>query len=286
MSLFISSLNSGSNGNCYYVGNQHEAVLIDAGLSCRETERRMLRSGLNIEKVKAIFITHEHSDHMKGVEFIARKHKVPVYISEETYKSSRLNIDKNLLKHFEAYSPVTIGGLKVNAFPKNHDASDPHSFTVSGNGIAVGILTDIGSACDHVVKNFSSCNAAFLEANYDEEMLENGTYPYYLKKRIKSDHGHLSNRQALDLFSSHRPDFMSLLLLSHLSKDNNDPGLVHDLFRRHSGNTHVAIASRYRESQVYCVTGDKINIQEAKNRGKSTYSIQMTLFPDISVTTI
>jgi phosphoribosyl 1,2-cyclic phosphodiesterase len=278
MSLYISSLNSGSNGNCYYIGNQHEAVLIDAGISCRETERRMLRSGLDFRRIKAVFISHEHSDHTKGVEFIARKYQIPVYISAGTYSNSRLNIGAGFLRHFESDTPVQIGGLSVNAFPKLHDASEPHSFTVSGNGIVVGVLTDIGSACEHVIKNFSLCHAAFLEANYDEAMLENGYYPVYLKNRIRSDHGHLSNHQALELFTKFKSETMSHLLLSHLSQDNNDPHLVERIFKRYAGGTHIAIASRHRESLVYRISGENIGDPVKKPAIFPTQYIQTTLF--------
>ena len=256
MSLSILSLNSGSNGNCYYVGNQHEAVLIDAGLSCRETEIRLNRTGLSIKKVKAVFITHEHLDHTRGASAIARKHRIPIYISAHTYFHSKWKLNDELVKHFEPYQEVVIGGLSTNPFPKLHDASEPFSFTVSGNGITIGVMTDIGSACEHVIRNFSKCHAAFLEANYDEEMLENGSYPVYLKARIKSDHGHLSNRQSLELFIKYRPAFMSHVLLSHLSQDNNNPQLVEKLFKKHAGNMHVSIASRHRESPVFHITGE------------------------------
>lgn len=257
MSLYISSLNSGSNGNCYYVGNQHEAVLIDAGISCRETERRIIRSGLSMNKIKAVFVSHEHSDHTRGVPVISRKYRIPVYFSPLTHENSRLHMDTSLIRHFSSNIPVDIGGLSINAFPKLHDASEPHSFTVTGNGITIGILTDIGSVCEHVITNFHQCHAAFLEANYDEEMLENGSYPIYLKKRIRSDHGHLSNNQSLELFTTHKAPFMSHLLLSHLSQDNNNPRLVHDLFTQYAGDTHIAIASRHQESAVYFINGEK-----------------------------
>ena len=256
MSLQISSLNSGSNGNCYYVGNQQEAVLIDAGLSCRETEIRLTRSGLSIKKVKAVFITHEHLDHTRGASAIARKHKIPVYISAHTYHHSRWKLHDDFVKHFDPYQQIDIGGLSINPFPKLHDAADPFSFTVSGNGVTVGVLTDIGSACEHVIRNFSKCHAVFLESNYDEEMLENGSYPVYLKARIRSDHGHLSNHQSLELFLKHRPAFMSHVLLSHLSQDNNNPQLVEKLFKKHAGAMHVSIASRHRESPVFHITGE------------------------------
>jgi phosphoribosyl 1,2-cyclic phosphodiesterase len=260
MSLFITSLNSGSNGNCYYVGNNNEAVLVDAGISCRETEKRMQRLGLSMDKVKAIFISHEHSDHIKGVSVLSSKFKLPVYITNETLKQSRLYLPFNLIKTFSAYEKIQIGELTVKAFPKLHDASDPYSFTVSGNGIKVGVLTDIGSACEHVINNFKNCHAAFLEANYDEEMLEKGNYPYYLKERIASNKGHLSNKQALEIFIQHKPGFMSHLILSHLSKDNNCPQLVKELFLKHADQTHIVVASRLNETEVFTITKNKINI--------------------------
>lgn len=255
MSLFIASLNSGSNGNCYYIGNQQEAVLIDAGISCRETEKRMERLGLSLNRVKAIFISHEHTDHTRGVEVIARKYKIPVYITPDTHKNSRLRVNPNLLKTFTAFTPVLIGSLQVNAFPKWHDAAEPHSFTILGNGITIGVFTDLGIACEHVVDHFKQCHAAFLEANYDEIMLEEGSYPYHLKQRIRGVNGHLSNIQALELFTSHKSSSLSHLLLSHLSQYNNNPKLVHDLFSKNAGGTHIAIASRHQESEVFCITG-------------------------------
>ncbi len=254
MSLYIASLNSGSNGNCYYVGSQAEAVLIDAGISCRETENRMVKLGLSFENVRAIFISHEHTDHTGGAEVLSRRYQLPVYLSASTYEHSKLNIEPELVRPLIPDEPVPIGDLRIKAFQKRHDAIDPHSFTVTGGGVTVGVLTDIGSVCKNVVRNFKECNAVFLEANYDETMLEEGRYPVFLKNRIKSDHGHLSNLQALELFTRHRHSHLSHLLLSHLSKDNNDPRRVLDLFKKYAGNTKIAIASRYEESPVYTVT--------------------------------
>ncbi len=254
MQLFISSLNSGSNGNCYYVGNGQEAILVDAGLSCRETEMRMQRLNLPMSNVKAIFISHEHSDHIRGVEVLARKHQIPVYITAKTLRYSRMQIDAHLVANLNAYEPIAIGNLTVTAFPKFHDASDPHSFLVAGNGVKIGVFTDIGSSCDHLIHHFKQCHAAFLEANYCEEMLENGYYPLHLKRRIRGKNGHLSNKQALDLFLEHKPAYMSHVLLAHLSKNNNDPQLVKTLFTEQAGNTEVIVASRYHESPVYTIT--------------------------------
>jgi phosphoribosyl 1,2-cyclic phosphodiesterase len=246
-------LNSGSNGNCYYVGNHREAILVDAGISCRETDVRMRRIGLLPEKLRAIFISHEHGDHIKGLRSLVKKYKVPVYITNNTLAQGRLKIKDHFLRHFTPFQPIQIGTLTVVPFPKYHDASDPHSFVVTCNQVNVGIFTDIGRACKNVIHHFKQCHAAFLEANYDEEMLDKGSYSYYLKNRIRGGHGHLSNRQALQLFLEHRPPFMSHLFLSHLSENNNRPELVKDLFTRSAGKTEIVIASRYEETPVYLI---------------------------------
>jgi phosphoribosyl 1,2-cyclic phosphodiesterase len=253
MQLFITSLNSGSNGNCYYVGNEQEAVLIDAGISCRETEKRLKRLGLSMARVKAIFVSHEHSDHIRGIPVLAKKYKLPVYITHGTLHHARLSPHNPQVVPFEAFETVQIGELCVTAFPKFHDAADPHSFVVSYGDTKVGVFTDIGAPCENLIYHFKQCHAAFLEANYDEVMLEQGHYPYYLKSRIRGGHGHLSNRQALSLFTAYKPIFMSHLLLAHLSKDNNCPELVKKIFTEHAGDTEIVVASRFEETPVYTV---------------------------------
>jgi phosphoribosyl 1,2-cyclic phosphodiesterase len=278
MALYFTSINSGSNGNCYYVGNDHEAILVDVGLTCKEVETRMNRLGLSISKVKAIFISHEHSDHIKGLTVFAKKHKIPVYISTATLKSSRLVLDANNTFSLNHLQHIQIGDLKISAFSKFHDAADPYSFTIECNEVRVGVFTDIGSVCDRLITHFKNCHAAFLEANYDTEMLENGRYPYFLKRRITSGHGHLSNAQALELFINHKAPYMSHLLLSHLSKDNNDPELVENLFKNVAGNTFVKVASRYEETALYYVSNTQ-NTPEAYNFDPSLYQPeQLNLF--------
>lgn len=251
MSLQIASLNSGSNGNCYYIGNDHEAILVDAGLSCRETEKRLSRLNLNINLIKAVFISHEHTDHVFGLPVLSRKYNLPVYITERTRLSSGLRLQPQLVHTFNSYEPVDIGDIIVHGFPKHHDAADPHSFIVSGSGTRVGIFTDIGNPCNNVIDSFSQCNAVFLESNYDEAMLMNGRYPYHLKQRIRGGKGHLSNKQAYEMFTGCRSPFMSHLLLSHLSRENNRHEIVEQLFAPQAGRTNVVIASRYKETAVY-----------------------------------
>jgi len=278
MSLYIASLNSGSNGNCYYVGNDREAVLVDAGISCRETERRMKRLGLAIDKVKAIFVSHEHSDHINGIAVLSKKYQLPVYITPATLNSSGLRLEHHLVVSFRAYEPVKIGEIAVSAFPKFHDAAHAHSFVISCQDITVGVFTDIGVACNHLTNHFAKCHAAFLETNYDEEMLEKGRYPYHLKRRIRGGLGHLSNRQALEVFLEHRPSFLSHLFLSHLSQDNNNPDLVHELFSKHADGTEIVVASRHQETAVYYIDGLKTNEAKPLNIITEKSQYQYSLF--------
>jgi phosphoribosyl 1,2-cyclic phosphodiesterase len=283
MALHITSLNSGSNGNCYYIGNSSEAVLIDAGISCRETEKRMKRLGLEMSVVKAIFVTHEHSDHITGISVLSKKHSLPVYITDATMRASRISVLPSLLHTFAAGATISIGNLQVTAFKKYHDASDPHSFMVSDGQVNIGIITDIGHACKEVVNCFTQCHAVFLESNYCDDMLANSDYPWHLKRRISSDHGHLSNAAALELFRNYRSKQLSHLILSHLSKNNNKPELVHELFSAHADGTKIVVASRYEESELFFVDGKEVAGNEmvqvkwnAKKQAKN--NSQLTLF--------
>ncbi|MEO5646860.1 MAG: MBL fold metallo-hydrolase [Chitinophagaceae bacterium] len=253
MPLYITSLNSGSNGNCYYIGNNSEAILVDAGISCLEIQKRMQRLGLSMDKIKAVFVSHEHTDHIKGVAVLAKRFQIPVYITPATLFQGGVKLDSHLVRSFLAHEPINIGELSITAFPKCHDASDPYSFSISSNDLKVGVFTDIGSPCDHLINHFKQCHAAFLEANYDELMLENGSYPHFLKTRIRGGKGHLSNKQALELFTLHRPMFMSHLVLSHLSKNNNCPDLVSELFNKHAMGVKIIVAGRYAETEVICI---------------------------------
>lgn len=248
MSLYFTSLNSGSNGNCYYVGNSQEAVLVDAGISCRETERRMARLGLDMGKVKAIVVSHEHVDHIRGIPVLSKKYNLPVYITESTLRHSGMQLEG---RAFSAAEPIRIGELEIQPFVKYHDAADPHSFLISCGQARVGVFTDIGRPCGELARYFSMCHAAFLETNYDTEMLDKGRYPIFLKNRIRGGHGHLSNNEALEVFLRHRTRHLSHVLLSHLSQDNNDPDLVHALFTRHSNGTEIVVAGRYAETPVF-----------------------------------
>ena len=254
MALTITSLNSGSNGNCYYIGNDTDAVLVDVGISLRETERRMQRLGLQPQHIKAIFVTHEHGDHITGIPGLSRKFRVPVYLSSATHVAAAIPIEPELCRYFSGETPIQVGSLQVIPFGKAHDAADPYSFSISDGQVRVGVFTDIGRVCSNLVKHFSDCHAAFLESNYCEDMLANGSYPYHLKKRISGGNGHLSNRQALELFTRHRNHQLKHLVLAHLSKNNNRPELVEMLFSQQRKSTQIVVASRYAEMPLLTVT--------------------------------
>ena len=149
---------------------------------------------------------------------------------------------------------IQIGKLIVIPFAKYHDAADPYSFRIDCNDTSVGVFTDLGRVCDHLTAHFKLCHAAFLEANYDDDMLEKSTYPYFLKDRISGGHGHLSNAVALDLFKTHRLPAMTHLFLCHLSKNNNHPDIVQQLFSVHAGGVNIQVASRDEEGKVYFIS--------------------------------
>ncbi len=285
MSLFIASLNSGSNGNCYYIGNNEEAVLVDAGISCREVEKRMKGLDLDISRLKAIFITHEHTDHVSGLRSLLKKYRLPVYITRATCRGTGFLSEIDLISSFSAFEPVQIGTLAVTAFPKRHDAADPHSMVVRCGEVTVGVFTDIGAACKNVISYFKQCHAVFLEANYDEQLLANGRYPFFLKQRITSGKGHLSNGQALQLFLDHKPSFMTHVLLSHLSKENNDPAIASDLFNRHANGVAIVHAPRDKATAVYYITARAAggpympeSLLSSTNRKATKHQFQLRLF--------
>ncbi|HTL08904.1 MAG TPA: MBL fold metallo-hydrolase [Chitinophagaceae bacterium] len=251
MSVFVASLNSGSNGNCYYIGNNEEAILVDAGISGKEVEKRMRSLSLDPEKLKAVFITHEHTDHISGLASLLKKYRLQVYITERTFRACGFSIDGQLLQHFVPFTPIQLGAFTVTAFPKWHDAVDPHSFIVQHAGVTTGVFTDIGEPCKHVINYFRHCHAVFLETNYDDGMLANSRYPVFLRNRISGKQGHLSNLQALELFAAHKPPFMTHVFLSHLSRENNDAAMVTAMFQQRANGTNIIHASRYTPSAVY-----------------------------------
>ena len=246
----ICAIASGSNGNCYYVGNEEEAVLVDAGISRRQILKRMKIKKLDIRKVKAVFISHEHADHMRGVRVLSDTHKIPVFFTEPTLKKARQQDRPENVKFFSPGDSVKIGEFTVHSFSKNHDAVDPVSFRISIDGKNIGVFTDIGAPCSNVEEHLSLCDAAFLESNYDEEMLWSGPYPYYLKNRVSSDVGHMSNAQAAELVRLMSGSQLKHIFLSHLSEENNRIDFAIDAFNGMKKDINIIPTSRYAASEI------------------------------------
>ena len=248
--LEICAIASGSNGNCYYIGNKKDAILIDAGISCKQILLRMQTKELNPAKIKAVFISHEHGDHMRGARVLAKRLQVPVYITAKTYNSAYKNLRPDYPRFFNPDSEINIGEFTVFSFLKNHDAAEPCSFRVEYGGKNIGIFTDIGEPCENVLSHIAKCNALFLETNYDEKMLWEGRYPYILKRRIASDYGHLSNKQAFQLLKEHTGVHLECVFLSHLSKENNSPEIALNEIQPLESRFKVKLTSRYEAAEV------------------------------------
>ncbi len=249
--LEICAIASGSNGNCYYIGNESDAVLIDAGISYKMIIARMKEKGLHSGKVKALFISHEHTDHMRGARVTGKRMNIPVYVTAKTYYGAYKNVRPDNPRFFTPGDEIAAGEFKVVSFLKNHDASEPCSFRVEYKGKNIGIFTDIGEPCERVTSNLSQCDVLFLETNYDEKTLWEGSYPWFLKQRIVSMHGHLSNRQAFELLEKHAGDHLKCVFLSHLSKENNTPEIAFNEIRPLENRFMVKLTSRYEAGEVY-----------------------------------
>jgi len=221
----ISVLSSGSCGNCFYIENDKSAVLIDAGISCRQIMERLEIIKRTPEKIKGIFITHEHSDHIKGCDVFSRKFNIPVFSTRKTAESCFLSSNENLINTIKNNDTIKIGGMEIEAFSKSHSAAEPVSFSVSDKKKA-SIITDLGHSCTDVTDAISNSDFLCLESNYDSNMLDSGPYPHFLKQWIQSNSGHLSNLQAGLLLLEYSPKKLKNILLCHLSRENNTPNLA------------------------------------------------------------
>jgi len=251
--LEICALASGSNGNCYYIGNETEAILVDVGLSARQLQLRIADRKLDPAKVKAILITHEHSDHCRGARVLSKQLGVPVYLTKKTFLAIPGRHRPEKVVWFEPNQAFFLGGFEVVPFSKQHDAVDACSFRIGYDGRQVGVMTDIGDACGQVRQHFAMCNAVFLESNYDEDMLWKGPYPYYLKQRVSSAFGHLSNEQAFCLADTCAGKELQAVFLSHLSGENNTPEKALSVFQPLQKNFRIFLTSRQASTEVFLV---------------------------------
>jgi phosphoribosyl 1,2-cyclic phosphodiesterase len=231
MGIFVTVLASGSRGNSTVICSSRTRLLIDCGLSCKETLRRLHASGIDPRNLTAILITHEHSDHVGGLHVTAKKLRIPVFMTGAThdawqriFKDSAGNrVKAEQLELFEAGRRFEVGDIGVLPFTIPHDAADPVGFTFTAEGIKLGYATDLGHLSLNVREHLRGCNGLVIESNHDLEMLRNGPYPWAVKQRVMSRVGHLSNEELAEFLVTDYDGGAAFLILAHLSEHNNDP---------------------------------------------------------------
>ena len=229
----LCSIASGSSWNCIYAGSGTTNVLIDAGISGIRIEQGLNSIGITGKDLDAVMITHEHSDHIKGLGVLARKQGIPIYATKETYDAILAcptlgQIPEGLYHEIEPDRQVEIGDMKIDPFSISHDAANPVGYRISSGKRSAAVATDLGVYDTYIINHLQSLDVLLLEANHDVHMLEVGVYPYYLKRRILGNRGHLSNEMAGQLLCELLHDNMKQVVLGHLSKENNYPALAYE----------------------------------------------------------
>ena len=232
----FASLGSGSKGNATLVEQHTTCIMIDCGFSAIEVERRMARLNKRPQDIDALLITHEHSDHIRGVGVLARKYQLPVFVTHGTLMQSDMG-ELPAVQVFDSHDVFSIGDVEITPFPVPHDAREPCQFIFSDGDKRLGLLTDTGSITAHICAQLSCCHGMILECNHDPDLLANGDYPPSLKWRVGGDLGHLSNAQAADLLQSVDTDRLQHLVAAHLSEKHNTPALAQRVL---SGALHCA----------------------------------------------
>lgn len=232
----LCSIASGSSGNCIYVGSDQAHLLIDAGISGKRIEEGVKQLDMKPDELDGIFITHEHSDHTSGLGVMARRYGIPIYATEQTIQEikntkSLGNISEELFHGITPDEAFCLKDIEILPFSIYHDAADPVAYRFNKGDESIGILTDCGKYDDSIIDKLQGLDVLLLEANHDIRMLQSGSYPYYLKQRILSDKGHLSNESCGQLLDCLLNDHLKHVLLGHLSKENNYAQLAYETVR-------------------------------------------------------
>lgn len=256
----LCSIASGSSGNCIYVGSDATHLLIDDGISCKRTEEGLSLLGIKASELDGVLITHEHSDHIKGLEILCKKYDIPIYATMGTLQELRKNPvlkakDDSLFHIVKADEKLTIKDCVIEPMRISHDAAEPVGYRVSYGRKKIAVCTDIGIYNDYTVECLKGLDALLLEANHDVKMLQVGPYPYYLKRRILGDRGHLSNENAGRLLGSVLNDHMQAVLLGHLSKENNLPELAYEAVRM-----EVTLGDNPYKADDFCISVAKRDV--------------------------
>jgi phosphoribosyl 1,2-cyclic phosphodiesterase len=229
MKLNFCSLSSGSSGNCYYLGNEFHGILIDAGISATSIRKFLKNMNISMQTVMGVLITHNHIDHIRGLEVLTRKNSLPAFTTTKIWKSiltPQKKISPDCIRKIPLKQKFHMAGFDIEAFPVCHDAPETIGFHICAGDKKITIVTDLGHICQTAAPYIKAANILVIESNYDEQMLVNGRYPYFLKARIQSDHGHLGNHQTSAFLADIISDNLTNISLAHLSKNNNSPEKV------------------------------------------------------------
>lgn len=248
-------LASGSAGNATLVSTENTRILVDAGLSKRETTKRLAAIGETPEKLDAILVSHEHSDHVSGLVTLAKSYSIPVYMTRLTAPAIDWGEYQPRLETFQAGSRFSIGDICIDSFTVPHDAADPVGFCFRANGIKAGIATDLGYLPDSIKVHLTGADLLLLESNHDLQMLRVGPYPWSVKQRVMGRNGHLSNEVASDFIRTGLDTRTSTLVLGHISEQNNHPAIVQQAAAQalngRSLFTRLVIAHPGQQSEVF-----------------------------------
>lgn len=228
----FASLGSGSKGNSSIIKSKNTTLLIDCGFSLRQMEIRLQRLNINPETIDAILITHEHSDHICGTTRLANKYNIAVWAS----KGSSQKIALEQINIINIHQDFTIKDCQITPVAVPHDTKEPCQFVITSGEFKLGILTDVGHITSHIINCFNGCNGLMLETNYDEQLLQNGLYPEFLKARIRGNFGHLSNQQAGEFIKSIDISRLQKITLMHISQNNNSNKLAFETINNVIGN--------------------------------------------------
>ncbi len=250
--LEFCSLSSGSKGNCYLIKSGENGILVDAGISAKKISEGLAQIGMNIDNIQGILITHEHSDHTKGIATLTKKYGIPVYANWQTWEALKLNINEEKRLIFETGCLFAIGDIRIKPFPIAHDAVEPVGFSIFKDNVQISTITDTGHISDEMLEEIKNADILVLEANHDVNMLKIGRYPWFLKQRILGSHGHLSNEDAgstLVKIIKAEPKPRQILL-AHLSHENNFPEMAYQTIKNILEEDNLYIGKHFRMNTI------------------------------------
>ena len=261
MKLNFCSLSSGSSGNCYYLGNEFHGILIDAGISASSIRKFLKDIDISMHSIMGVLVTHNHIDHTRGLEVLLRKNRLPAFTTRKIWESiltPRMKISRDCIREIPILQKFHLSGFDIEAFPVSHDAPETMGFHICAGDKKITIATDLGHICQTAGQYIKEANLLVIESNYDEQMLVNGRYPYFLKARIQSDHGHLGNLQTSIFLAEVINDNLSHICLAHLSINNNTPEkalqTLHKTLAERgidlNGKHHISILNRNIPSEM------------------------------------